>query len=142
MTQIQNGNIVIIEVGGQEWTSLLEGMKIESSKLIILPSESIASDIGIFPTNKLIAIKLKLVKKVVPPKTTVKKPVSNKVPEEVPSNEDTSNEVPAKVETKSRLGMNFICHTIFQLFYKLDPFRPKFLFIKRSSFLELWLCIC
>jgi hypothetical protein len=85
-------------------------MKTDATKLVILPSESIASDIGIFPTNSLIAIKLKFVRKVVPAKTKAKKAVKvpQKVPEGVPSNEDASFEVPGKVETKSRLGTNFI----------------------------------
>jgi len=82
-------------------------MKTDATKLVILPSESIASDIGIFPTNSLIAIKLKFVRKVVPAKTKAVK-IPQKVPEGVPSNEDASIEVPGKVETKSRLGTNFI----------------------------------
>ena len=108
---IQNGDVKTFKLGSNfKWKELLEGMKPNASRLIILRSEQLGSELGNYPNNTNLAIKFDLVQKFYP---TVEEKVTKRE-EKVPKKEEkvaklsqkVDDEVlnnAEKVETKSRL---------------------------------------
>ena len=56
---IQNGDVKTFKLGSNfKWKELLEGMKPNASRLIILRSEQLGSELGNYPSNTNLAIKI------------------------------------------------------------------------------------
>lgn len=82
---VQNGTVNTIQLRTNfKWKALLEGMKPEGSRLIILSSQQLGPEFGNYPSNTNFAIKFELVRKVV---LSVEEKVTKSI-EKVPRNED------------------------------------------------------
>ena len=93
--QIKSGDPTRIVIGSNEWNESLQGMKVDGSKVLILNSNKLETEMGNYPPNAVVAMKLKVLKKIVP-KTSIeenrKSLATIKVPEKefgkVTENED------------------------------------------------------
>jgi hypothetical protein len=100
--QIKNGDPVRIEIGSNEWNESLQGgMKLEGSKVIILTSNKLGSEMGNCPSNGVVALKLKLVKKLAP-ETPAEVP--NKESEKVTDNKDDQAKVTENVDDQAKVS--------------------------------------
>ena len=94
---IQNGDVKTFKLGSNfKWKELLEGMKPNASRLIILRSEQLGSELGNYPSNTNLAIKFDLVQKLYP---TVEEKVPKKE-EKVPKKEEKVHKKEEKVTKK------------------------------------------
>ena len=95
---VQNGEIQNIQLGTDfKWKQLLEGMKPNGSRLIILPSEQLGTQLGNYPSSKNFAIKFQLVRKIGP---ILEERVKNE--QNIPQNEEKVHEIEKQVPKTSK----------------------------------------